>query len=130
MMTSRAMAARFPRLVAALLALALLMKAWVPMGYMPVVTNGALLVLPCSGAGVITMPVEGTAMADHTDAAQHDTPCAFAGLSLLALTGAAPLLLAASIAFAFIAALHFQPLLPVRRTAYLRPPAQAPPIIC
>jgi len=151
-----------PGLVACVLALALLMKAWVPVGYMPVIANGAVVLLPCSGHGVMDAPMATDTHHDSTghimhdmagmhhdvgmaddmagDHAQHnaghkhsggekhaDMPCVFSGLSAPVLAGADPLLLAAAIAFLFVAALVARAQLPLRRIFFLRPPAQAPP---
>lgn len=61
MAEARAFFRRFPALVALTLALALLMRAWVPGGYMPVAANGTVQLLPCSGHGVLAWP----GAADH-----------------------------------------------------------------
>lgn len=127
------MLARYPGLASLLVALALLMKAWVPVGYMPATVDGRLLLALCSGSGAIAAPGISTSGTIHDlgqpdPAAQHaDSPCLFSGLSSPLLSGACPLLLAAAIFLLFVAALRFQPLPPVRRAAHLRPPAQAPP---
>lgn len=131
--TVRPLLARYPGLACLLVALALLMKAWVPVGYMPATVDGRLLLALCSGSGAVSMqgmPIAGTIhdLGQPDPAAQHaDSPCLFSGLSSPLLPGACPLLLAAAIFFLFVAALRFQPLPPIRRAAYLRPPAQAPP---
>ncbi len=142
------------------LACALLMKAWVPTGYMPVLADGVLLLQPCSGHGVMPMPLAASGHAHavspeagmahgamlhgdmlhgdmavpmvttgHSDAAgwSVDMPCAFAGLAAAALTGAAPLLLAAAIAFLFVLALRARRQPALSAVAYLIPPAQGPP---
>lgn len=163
--------ARFPEIACLLLALALLMKAWVPAGYMPLAADGRLQLVPCSGSGPMAMPAGTMAMdhpghADHADhagqsghahhvmgamampamahaapathdgghgdrAVQHpDLPCTFSGLSAPAVAAPPPLVLAAAIALLFAVALHWPQARPLRRAAYLQPPAQAPPAIC
>ena len=57
MVALRAIIARFPGLALLFLALVLLMKAWVPTGYMPMVVAGSLHLAPCSGSGVLDLPM-------------------------------------------------------------------------
>lgn len=127
------------------LTLALLMRAWVPAGYMPVVADGAVRLMPCSGHGVLAPPaaaehghgVSDHMMSDHMaahdagddhqgSATQADMPCAFS-MSMPGVAGADPQLLVAALAFLFVAALVVRRRPLSRRVAFLIPPAQAPP---
>lgn len=126
----RASFVRHRWLCALLLAAALLVKAVMPAGFMPAVSNGVVLVQLCSGQGLqtvaMTLPGE-TGDHDHDGHGKADAPCAFAGLASPSLAAADALLLA--VAIAFILATDFRrPSATVpRRGAYLRPPAIGPP---
>jgi hypothetical protein len=120
------------RLAIAILALALLMKLVVPAGFMPILSNGQIVVSLCSGTGptkmVMIVPVLGhkpDGGGEHSGKAEQ--PCAFAGLSMSLLAAADPILLAAAILF--VLALGMRPLLLLTATAppYLRPPLRGPP---
>ena len=117
-------------LCALLLGATLIVKALMPAGFMPVVSNDAILVQLCSGQGPQTIALElpgKTGDHDHGEHRKAETPCAFSGLSSPTLAGADPILLA--IAIAFVIATGFR--LPARvvlwRGIYLRPPAIGPP---
>jgi hypothetical protein len=114
-----------------LVALALVMKALIPAGFMPGRTaTSSFTVLVCADAtgghdAVQVVVQKGTAKPE-VKANQH---CAFAGLGMAALGGAEPALLA--LALAFIVALGFGPVaLPhVRRFARVLPPPCGPPAL-
>ena len=147
MKTLRATFRENPRLLALVLVLALLMKAWVPMGYMPVLAGGTLSLMPCSGHGVLVTPLVSPSHGEHSVAHAHvaghdaagpndtpaphtDMPCLFAGLSALSLAGTDPLLLVFALALIFLAARRMPPQRLIGQSAHLRPPAQGPPAIC
>jgi hypothetical protein len=125
------------RFAALLVALALAMKALVPGGYMIGQQGKVLTVTICadaSGTGLtrqIVVPTsESESQSDRGKSGEHgksDSPCPYAALGMAALGGADTVLLA--LALAFILALGFAPLRPVRpeRRAYLRPPLRGPP---
>lgn len=137
---ARTLLIRYPAAVLLLLGMALWMRIWVPSGYMPVHMHGTVLMLPCSGQGVLGWPADGHDAADHDSGhdshAGHDSdsnhaeqPCLFSALSLASLSGADPQLLLAALAFQFLAILRARVQPRPQRSAYLRPPAQAPPVI-
>lgn len=134
-------------LAALVIVLALAMKAAVPSGFMPMLVEGRVVMVLCSGFGPVTaapaMPEmagmhHGAAMvADHggqdrPDGGQHDNksqPCAFSGLNAPSLAGADPAVLAIAIAFVLALGLRIVAALPVMRPARLRPPLRGPPTI-
>ncbi len=122
------------RLTLVLLALALVVKAAVPAGFMLSAGGDRLLTVTiCSDAtGVpeqvqILIPSKKDAGGDHSKAADKGQPCAFAGLGHAALGGADPILLAAALAFILLVGLA--PLHAPRRRdlPFLRPPLRGPP---
>jgi hypothetical protein len=126
------------RTAALLVALALLVKALVPGGYMVAAQGKVLTVTICadaSGAKMtrdIVLPADGTTSGgersgDHSGKAQ--APCPYAGLGMAGLANGDALLLAIGIAFAL--ALSFAPVRPARhlRLARLRPPLRGPPLL-
>lgn len=118
---------------ALVLASALAMKAFVPVGFM--VASSAQHVLTveiCDSQGhtelrKITLP--GKPMPPMKNHAKAAKDCPFTALSAHALSGADPVLLA--LALAFVLALGFLPAPPLRllRARYQRPPLRAPPIL-
>lgn len=120
------------RLALALVALALVIKALVPAGYMlgGPLGDGArvLTVAICADASgglttkQITVPSDG-----KSGHAKAEGTCAWGLLAMAALSGADVLLLA--LALAFILALGLAPSRPAPRPqrAYLRPPLRGPP---
>lgn len=120
------------RLALALVALALVIKALVPAGYMlsGPLGDGArvLTVAICADASgelatkQITVPSDG-----KSDHAKAEGTCAWGVLAMAALAGADVLLLA--LALAFILALGLAPRRPPARgqLTYLRPPLRGPP---
>ncbi len=126
-------------LCAAVLAVRLL----VPTGFMIVSEQGRVAIVPCSGvmpaaaaAGHAmhqamhqAMPEHGGA---HRPAPPHregapEMPCAFAGLTLAAMTPIDPALLIALILFAMARGLVVEVRLPDFTPARLRPPLRGPP---
>jgi hypothetical protein len=119
------------RLASWLVAMALLMKLLVPVGFMPILSDGVMTVQLCSGVGDPTVQIAVPGLAGHHDDGARqkkaDQPCVFSGLAAPTLSAADPILLA--IAIAFIIAVGFRaaaPPNPLGR-AYLRPPLRGPP---
>ena len=113
---------------AALIALALSMRIVIPVGLMPTMEHGRIVVGLCSGSGPATMIIE--VQKDTQDAShdgEADTPCAFAGLGSPALGGADPVLLAIAVVFAMLlVARAVVPLVAAPRR--LRPRLRGPPL--
>ena len=101
-----------------------------PVGFMPVVSNGVILIQLCSGQGAQTIALElpgKTGEHDHGEHKKAEAPCAFSGLSLPTLAAADALLLAIAIGFILAKDLRLPPQIDLRRGIYLRPPAIGPP---
>jgi hypothetical protein len=130
----RALTRRHARLTLVLLALALVVKALMPAGFMlSAVGERVLTVTICADAsGVqrqmqIAIPNKDDTAGNYAKSAEGGKACAYSGLGQTALGGVDPILLAA--ALAFILLLGFAPLqaLPLRPLAFLRPPLRGPP---
>ena len=116
------------------IAAALCLKAMVPAGYMLDAAASTITVRLCNDASgtaapaAIAIPVK-PGSSEHADerAQKAATECPYGALTLAALGGTAPALLA--LALAFILARGFAPVQAARptRRAYLRPPLRAPP---
>lgn len=115
-------------------AAALILKLLVPTGYMVGSDHGRIAIILCSGTmpAPMTMAMPGM----HGDRGDHDPskdhgktemPCAFAGLSAVAMAAIDPILLADLIVFVVAFGLSGI-LLPIPSgPAYLRPPLRGPP---
>jgi hypothetical protein len=112
----------------------LLLKLIVPSGYMIGREHGHVAITFCSGtftAPGMTGPAMHGAMADHGKSDEHgrmEQPCAFSGLSAVALGTIDPILLIVLIAF--VLAVGTKPTVPppcIRRIP-LRPPLRGPPV--
>ena len=130
MTEARKFLVRHQWLCALLLGAALLVKALVPAGFMPVVSNGVILVQLCSGQGpqkiAIKLPSKGGEQ-DHDEHKKAEAPCAFTGLSSPSLAAVDALLLAVALAFILATVFRRPNRLVLRRGTYLRPPAIGPP---
>lgn len=122
------------RLAILLVALALLVKAVVPVGYMVGQSSKTFTVKICAdGSGemqsrAITVPIK-PGSHDGQDAARSGKACAYSATSMAAMGGAdAPLL---AVAFLFILALGFAPVksLQLHQIHHLRPPLRGPPAL-
>ena len=122
------------RLVLALLALVLVVKAVVPGGYM--LSFGGerfLTVTICADAsGVpkqmqIAIPAKKNGESGHLESSAKAQHCAFASSGHAMLSGADPLLLIAALAFILLTGLAPLPALPVRDAPFLRPQLRGPP---
>ena len=112
MLALRALIRDHARLTLVLLALALVVKAAVPAGFMLSAGGDRLLTVTiCSDATgapeqvQILIPGKKDTGGDHSKAADKGQPCAFAGLGHAALGGADPILLAAALAFVLLVGL-------------------------
>jgi hypothetical protein len=117
-------------LCALLLGATLIVKALVPAGFMPVASNGVILVQLCSGQGPQTIVLElpgKTGEHDHGEHKKAEAPCAFSGLSSPTLAATDALLLAIAIAFIIATGFRLPPRIVLWRGIYLRPPAIGPP---
>jgi hypothetical protein len=113
-------------------ALALLVRALVPTGMMPAVTDQGITLVICSGmeSRVVTLDASGAvvdpAKPSPAPASAPDEPCAFAGLGW-ALDAAPLVLVLVAIAYVLAASTRPQRARVPGFTARLRPPATAPP---
>lgn len=128
----RAILLRNRTLAMALAALALAMRALIPAGFMPGKTaTSSFTVLVCADAtGLHTpMTIKVATKQGAPEQAKANEHCAFAGLGMVALSGADPVLLAAAIAF--LVALGFGPiaLRALRRAPRILPPPCGPPAL-
>jgi hypothetical protein len=121
------------RLTMLLVALALLVKAAIPMGYMLGPSSKTFTVTICAdGSGemqsrAITVPMKPGSHDDSKDAARSGKACSYSATSMAAIGGAdAPLL---AMALLFILALGFAPTPrpPLQQSRHLRPPLRGPP---
>lgn len=115
-----------------LIAAALLMKALVPAGFMPVAAGNTLVLGFCSGYGpqtmVVTIPGKADRSGSEEQARKHAMPCVFSGLSMPGLSGVDPVLLVLAIAFVAALAIRTATAIPVGARVYLRPPLRGPPL--
>lgn len=121
-----------PFVAGAILALALVMKVLIPVGFMPMVADGQMVVRMCSSTGPMTMvmaiPGLERGKADrggHHD--KHEQPCTFAGLSAPSLAAADPIVLALAILFVLAMGVRALPAWPAAALPFLRPPLRGPP---
>ena len=123
---------RHPGVAAALIALALLLRALVPGGLMPQWSAAGLTLTICSGVtSGETLTVALAPGGEHAPHGQEEAhklaPCGFAGLAAPTLGGGDPLLLAVAILIGVVAAGYARSPAPPRRSAALRPPLRGPP---
>ncbi|MET3723539.1 DUF2946 family protein [Sphingomonas trueperi] len=118
-----------------LIAAALLMKAVLPAGFMPMQSGDTIVLGFCSGYGptpmAMSMPMA-MPMKEHPSAPDEhqpkaEMPCAFAGLAMAGLPAVDPMLLALAIAFVLERATRTATILPRIVRVYLRPPLRGPP---
>jgi Protein of unknown function (DUF2946) len=116
-----------------LIAVALLMKFVVPAGYMPVVSDGSIMIELCSGVGPekMTMVMPAT---DHQHGrtghdGKDDMPCGFAGHAPASMAAVDPILLVIAITIIIATRFRLPVSWPIRRTSFLRPPLRGPPAI-
>lgn len=135
MLLTTAFIRKSARLALALLALALTVKALVPVGFMLSPDGDRFLTVTiCADASGtakqmrIAIPNKADANGAPMDVVAKGEPCAFSGLGHAALGGTDPAVLVAAFAFllfAGFAPIH-APVLP--RLAFLRPPLRGPPV--
>lgn len=124
------------RLTLVLLGLALAVKALVPTGFMPALTDERVLTVTiCADAtGMarqmrIAIPDKDQAPGDHSKATDTAQPCAFSGLGSAMTGGADPVLLASAAAFILLLRFAAPASLPLPEIAFLRPPLRGPPLL-
>lgn len=110
-----------------LLSLALLIKALMPAGFMPVMTAKSITVELCSSPGAKSIQIHIPLETPSSGADESDQSCAFAGLGLQGLAGADPLLITQALVFAYTVALLSADLRLPQHESYLRPPLRGPP---
>jgi hypothetical protein len=116
------------RLAAAMLALALVMKAMVPTGFMPGTSDGRLTVRICAEPGSVlqvSLPMKPGERHDGT--ATSDSACPYAVLGHAALGGADPVVLALALAFVLLLGFAPAPALRTDRWRHRAPPPRGPP---
>ncbi len=140
MQTARRLIRHHRHLTGIVLVLVLALRVIVPSGFMPTVSDGRIVVAVCSGSGPmsITRPPPAThAVAglhgdrnepEHQpDHGKMDQPCAFAGLSTLAIAAVDAALLTVALALVAALAVRIAAPLATARASYLRPPLRGPP---
>ena len=128
-----------------MLACALVMKAIVPAGFMPMMTANGLEMVLCSGMAATgsadvtvkpmmpgmaheILPPQPHGAHDPAPApAKSETPCAFTGLTAPTVGGADLMLLAIAVIAIVVAARLFRPIAPIAPLCHLRPPLRGPP---
>lgn len=117
-----------------LVVLALCVKALVPTGYMISPSSMVLTVEVCGATNTsaehtrqLVIPMDHHGGQDNSDHDQPDSTCTWTALSIAALAGAHPDLLASALALILILGLLPQAVLPLGRTRFLRPPLRGPP---
>lgn len=126
------------RIVAAwvLIALTLVMKLVVPVGFMPSFGAGGVSIVVCSGMGpaamtmpgAMSMPGEMPGHDRHEAPAKPEIPCLGAGVGATILDGGAGFALALPLAPPLVLTLLLAAAFPTRRTANLRPHLRGPPL--
>lgn len=116
------------RAAALLVAAALVLRILLPVGFMPLVEDGRIVVRICNAAGPAQVSIEIPGLEHKSKAPQAQTGCAFADLSLPWLAGADPIQLAALALFILVLGLAPSSILPPRAAARLRPPLRGPPL--
>ncbi len=113
------------------IALALLLRAIIPAGFMPVAENGEFTVELCSGHGPqqLTLVIPGRPHSKHDQNAlgDKDLPCGFSSLAFQLLAAADVMLLASAIVFIMATVRRFTLSRAPRPFCFLRPPLRAPP---
>ncbi|MCH4893192.1 hypothetical protein GO308_08745 [Sphingomonas sp. SFZ2018-12] len=126
--------ATHPWIAASLIAMALLVRALVPGGYMIATTGGTITVQVCAETGMtpeqitIALPGGGHDGTDGDGDARAKMPCAFAGLAMPMLAGADPIQLAIALVAILALGLAARQVPTLRTVARLRPPSHAPPL--
>jgi hypothetical protein len=116
-----------PWLAVLLLAVALMARAMVPTGFMPVVAGGSIALELCPGTQpAVAGPMHGRMHHDH-HGGKGEMPCPFGALTLAAGAGAGPVLAQAAPPFILPAGVTISATPPARAVSRLRPPPRAPP---
>ena len=123
------------RLATALLVLTMALRVVVPVGFMPVLSGGGIVMTICSSAAPLAMVTAHAATGHHEPGdpqgsdkqAGRSQPCTFAALSSPGLAAEAPLLPAQAILIALDIASWIPALPPTVSRPYLNPPTTGPP---
>lgn len=110
-----------------LLMAVLALRLIVPVGFMPVVESGKLVVSICSSTGPTKMVMDMPGMDHKSSKPVAEGGCAFADLSMPTLAGTDPIQLSALIALIMASGLVVVIAFPPRRSGHLRPPSRGPP---
>lgn len=135
MASLRALLLRHRAVAAALVALALCMKALVPAGYMVAPQARTFTLLVCADslgertATQVSIPARDDIHQGKDASAKARETCPFAGHAFPALGGADPILLALAIAFVLALGFASIPAPTIRRVAHLQPPLRGPPAL-
>lgn len=145
----RRLAANHRLLAVLIVAAALMVRILMPVGFMPVVEQGRIAIIFCSGVEPQPSPTAMPGMAHPAMAgmshgalaaqspatpnepagSKADTPCAFASLAMPALSGADPLLLTLALAFLMLLAVGTPSQANLQAAVRLRPPLRGPPAL-
>lgn len=114
--------------------MALMLKLLTPAGFMPVMSDGHIVVSLCSSSGPtkISVVIPGKADSQSRNEQGHskaDQPCAFSGLSAPILGAVDPILLAAAVLFVMALGAQVRTAAVAATAPYLRPPLRGPPAI-
>lgn len=122
------------RLALLLVALALLVKAMVPPGYMVGRSSKTFTISICAdGSGemqtrAITVPMTPESQHGAGDSAPSGKACGYSAMSMAALGGTEAPLLALALAFVLALGLATTPRLLLKQSSHLRPPLRGPPV--
>ena len=116
-------------LTLSLLLAVLVLRLIVPVGFMPVVDGGKLVVSICTGSGPAKMVMDMPGMDHKSSKPVAEGGCAFADLSMPTLAGTDPIQLAALVALIMASGLVFAVALAPRPSGRLRPPLRGPPAL-
>jgi hypothetical protein len=120
--------------IAALLLLALAMKALMPAGMMFAVQDRHITVVVCAdGLGEhrtvdLVVPID-QAPAGKKSTGTDDTPCPYAGLGMAGLPGANAILLAGALGYILVRSIPASPAPRLEPVRQLRPPLRGPPVL-
>ena len=112
-----------------LVAAALLMRAMIPTGFMPVVAGQSMVFELCTGTGPQKMLVDMESAPAKGDHAGKEMPCDFGGLSAPVLAAADALMLVVALAFVFALVFRSESDSVFTAPLRLRPQSQRPPAL-
>lgn len=129
MSSLRMLIARNRRIAALLIAMTLLVRALVPVGFMPDFSGGSFTIALCSGTGPATVTLAVAPHSQHHDADKihADMACPYAALAMPTLGGADPIQLARAVAAIVLLGLIGAVTVTLLARGHLRPPLRGPP---